>query len=166
MAKNRHMVLLGTILLGALLVTGCGGGEAKNGDTIKVQYKGTLEDGTIFDTSVGREPLEFILGDGKLIPGFEQAVVGMHVGELKTVTIPADEAYGPPRDDLVMTVERSQLPEGLEPEVGQQLDWRQEDGRIILVAVTDVDETTITIDANHPLAGKNLTFEIEIVEIE
>ena len=139
---------------------------ASDGDTVRVHYTGTLEDGTTFDTSVGREPLEFTLGEGKMIPGFEKAVYGLTVGKSKTVTIPAEEAYGPHRDDLVIVVEREQLPADLDPKVDQQLQMQQTDGRTAVVIVTDVSETTITVDANHPLAGKDLTFEIELVEIK
>ena len=139
---------------------------ASDGDTVRVHYTGTLEDGTTFDTSVGREPLEFTLGEGKMIPGFEKAIYGLKVGKSKTVTIPAEEAYGPHRDDLVIVVEREQLPADLDPKVDQQLQMQQTDGRTAVVIVTDVSETTITVDANHPLAGKDLTFEIELVEIK
>ncbi|MAF85055.1 MAG: peptidylprolyl isomerase [Dehalococcoidales bacterium] len=139
---------------------------AKDGDTVKVHYTGTLEDGTTFDTSVGREPLEFTLGEGRVIPGFEEAVKGMQVGQSKTVTIPPERAYGLRLDDLVLVIEREQLPENLDPEVGQQLQMQQADARTTVVVVTDVSETTITVDANHPLAGKGLTFEIELVEIK
>ena len=139
---------------------------AKDGDTVKVHYTGTLEDGTTFDTSVGREPLEFTLGEGRVIPGFEEVVKGMQVGQSKTVTIPPERAYGPRLDDLALVIEREQLPENLDPEVGQQLQMQQADARTTVVVVTDVSETTITVDANHPLAGKGLTFEIELVEIK
>jgi len=139
---------------------------ASDGDTVRVHYTGTLEDGTTFDTSVGREPLEFTLGEGKMIPGFEKAIYGLKVGKSKTVTIPAEEAYGPHRDDLVIVVEREQLPANLHPKVDQQLQMQQTDGRTAVVIVTDVSETTITVDANHPLAGKDLIFEIELVEIK
>jgi|TARA_B100000315_G_C14506251_1_gene554748 FKBP-type peptidyl-prolyl cis-trans isomerase 2 len=139
---------------------------AKDGDTVKVHYTGTLEDGTTFDTSVGREPLEFTLGEGRVIPGFEEVVKGMQVGQSKTVTIPPERAYGLRLDDLVLVIEREQLPENLDPEVGQQLQMQQADARTTVVVVTDVSETTITVDANHPLAGKGLTFEIELVEIK
>jgi len=158
-----------TLLSGIVLLTnGCNGDSAmaSSGDTVRVHYTGTLEDGTTFDTSVGREPLEFTLGEGKMIPGFEKAVYGLKVGKSKTVTIPAEEAYGPHRDDLVIIVEREQLPADLDPKVDQQLQMQQTDGRTAVVIVTDVSETTITVDANHPLAGKDLTFEIELVEIK
>ena len=156
-------------ILGILIMVGCKGGEevvmAKDGDTVKVHYTGTLEDGSVFDTSRDRESLEFILGSGSMIVGFDRAVNGMQVGEIKTVTIPADEAYGPHRDELVLIIERDRLPEGLEPIVGQQLEMSQPDGRTVIVVVTDVSEASITLDANHTLAGKDLTFEIELVEI-
>ena len=168
--KKTCMVLLGILLIGTVLVIGCTGEKnsaiAKDSDTVKVHYTGTLDDGTVFDTSIEREPLEFTLGEGMLIPGFEEAVKGMQVGQSKTVTIPAEEAYGPYLDDLIIVVERSQLPEGLDPEVGQVLEVTQEDGRTGVVTVIDVSETTITVDANHPLAGKDLTFEIKLVEIK
>ncbi len=115
---------------------------------------------------MGREPIELTLGKGQLIPGFEEAVKGMQVGQSKTITIPSERAYGTHLDDLVMVIEREQLPENLDPEIGQQLQMKQPDGRTIVVIVTDVSETTITVDANHPLAGKGLTFEIELVEIK
>ena len=161
------MVLLGVILpLVVILVGGCSGAvRAETGDTVKVHYTGTLEDGTVFDTSVGGEPLAFTLGQGLVIPGFEEAVTGLKVGESKTVDIPAEQAYGEYRDDLILVVPREQLPEGLEVEVGQQLQVSQADGSYIVVTITEVSETTITVDANHRLAGQNLTFEIELVEI-
>jgi peptidylprolyl isomerase len=168
--KKTCTVLLGILLLATVLVIGCTGGKnsatAKDSDTVKVHYTGTLDDGTVFDSSLEREPLEFKIGEGMLIPGFEEAVKGMQVGQSKTVTIPAAEAYGPHLDDLIIVVEREQLPEGLEPEVGQILEATQEDGRTDVVTVIDVSETTITVDANHPLAGKDLTFEIKLVEIK
>jgi len=139
---------------------------AKDGDTVKVHYTGTLDDGTVFDTSVEREPLEFTLGEGKVIPGFEKAVKGMKVGQSKTATIPVEKAYGPYRDDLVIAIERTQLPENLNPEVGQRLQMQQANGRLSVVIVTDVSEKTITVDANHPMAGKDLTFELKLVEVK
>ena len=138
---------------------------AKDGDTVNVHYTGKLEDGTVFDSSVEREPLEFTLGAGTIVPGFEEAVRGMQAGQSKTVTIPSQEAYGPRHDEMVLVIERTELPPELKPDVGQQLQMQQPDGRAVSVLVTDVSETTITIDANHPLAGKDLTFEIELLEI-
>ena len=154
------------MLLLAMLVTGCGDTQAKDGDTVKVHYTGSLEDGTVFDTSLEREPLEFTLGQGQLIPGFEQAVIGMKIGESKTVTIPAEQAYGPYNNELISVIDRDNLAEGLDPEVGQQLQTQQPDGQTIIVTVIEVSETSITVDANHPLAGKDLTFEIELIEIQ
>jgi len=139
--------------------------RAKYGDTVKVHYTGRLDDGTVFDTSANGEPLQFTIGSGQIIPGFEQAVVGMNPGESKTVKIPAEDAYGQRREDLIIEVEKSQLPEGLKPEVGLQLQSRQPDGRIVVLTIADMTESHVTLDANHPLAGKDLTFEIQLVEI-
>ena len=139
--------------------------RAKYGDTVKVHYTGRLDDGTVFDTSANGEPLQFTIGSGQIIPGFEQAVVGMNPGESKTVKIPAEDAYGQRREDLVLEIEKSQLPEGLKPEVGLQLQSRQPDGRIIVLTIADISESHVTLDANHPLAGKDLTFDIQLVEI-
>lgn len=166
----RNVGLLVIVLSGILLVTGCTGKEglamAKDGNTVKVHYTGKLDDGTIFDTSVEREPLEFTIGAGQIIPGFEEAVRRMQVGQVKTVTIPADEAYGPHNEDMVLVVERDKLPENLNPVVGQRLQKQQENGNMDVVVVTDFSDTTITLDANHPLAGKALKFEIELVEMK
>jgi len=164
--KNRYMVMLSILLIVAMLVSGCGGTQAKTGDTVKVHYTGTLKEGSVFDTSLDREPLEFTLGRGQLIPGFEQAVIGMTVGESKTVNIPVDQAYGPYNNELISVIDRDKLPEGMNPEVGQQLQAQQPDGQTRIVTVIDISETSITVDANHPLAGKDLTFEIELIEIE
>ncbi len=167
---KKLCVFVLVIILGVSSVTGCTGKEglpiAKDGDTVKVHYKGTLEDGSVFDTSRGGEPLEFILGGGNLIAGFDKAVDGMQVGEIKTVNIPAEEAYGPHRDELVLVIERGKLPENLEPSIGQQLQMSQPDGGTVIAVVTDVSEGSITVDTNHPMAGKDLTFEIELVEIK
>lgn len=139
--------------------------QAQTGQQVKVHYTGKLEDGTVFDSSRQREPLEFTLGQRQVIPGFDEAVEGMSVGETKTAHVPADKAYGPRRDDLVVDVPDEQLPESLEPQVGQKLQVRQPDGQVVDVAVTKVGDDGITIDANHPLAGKDLTFDIELVEV-
>jgi FKBP-type peptidyl-prolyl cis-trans isomerase 2 len=167
MTKKSYTALVSMILLVVMLVTGCSSAiqQAKTGDTVRVHYTGKLQDGTVFDTSVGSEPLEFTLGQSQVIPGFEQAVIGMQVGESKTVTIPVDQAYGPYYDDKVLEVERDELPDDLEPEVGMQLQMNQGDGGIVIVTITEVSETTIKIDANHPLAGQDLTFDIELVDI-
>jgi peptidylprolyl isomerase len=139
--------------------------HAKAGDHVKVHYTGRLSDGTIFDSSRDREPLEFTLGIGEVIPGFEQAVLGMEPGEVKTVTIPAEDAYGPRREDMIIEVSRDQVAPDLQLAIGQQLQLRLQDGRVIPVTVADLTEETVTIDANHPLAGEDLTFEIELVAI-
>lgn len=139
--------------------------KAKDGDTVKVHYTGTLENGEVFDTSQEREPLEFQLGQGQLIPGFEKAVIGMSEGDSTTVDIPSDEAYGEVREDLVITVPKDQLPEEVEPQVGMQLQVNQQNGQPIPVRVTEIKEEELVLDANHPLAGKDLKFEIELLEV-
>ncbi|PLX05593.1 MAG: peptidylprolyl isomerase [Marinilabiliales bacterium] len=133
-------------------------------DKIKVHYKGTLNDGQVFDTSEGKEPLEFQVGQGQLIKGFEDAVLGMGLEETKTVTISSDEAYGPVHDQLVKELMKKDLPEDIDPFVGQQLVAKQNEQEIIFRVIEVADET-FKVDANHPLAGKDLTFEITIVEI-
>lgn len=140
--------------------------QAKQGDTVSIHYTGRLDDGTVFDTSEDRDPLEFTLGEGKVIPGFESAVQGMEEGESKTTKIPSDEAYGERRDDLVLTVAREQLPNDLDPEVGQRLEMRAGDGQTFPVVISEVEGDTVEVDANHPLAGKDLTFDIELVAVD
>lgn len=137
--------------------------EADN--TVKVHYKGTLEDGQVFDSSENGEPLEFTLGGGKLIPGFENAVLGMSVEDIKTINIPFIEAYGPVFEEMKQEVNRSDLPGDLDVQVGMQLISKQQDGSEVVVTVSEVKDDTVIIDANHPLAGKDLTFEISLVEI-
>ncbi len=139
--------------------------QAKHGDTVKVHYTGKLPDGTIFDTSRNRHPLQFTIGKGQVISGFEQAVAGMNTGESRTTTIPVDQAYGPRRNDRIVTMERGQLPPGVDPRVGQRLELTQTDDQTMLVTVMAVTDTNITLDANHPLAGKELTFDLELVGI-
>ena len=139
--------------------------QAKSGDTVKIHYAGTLDDGTQFDSSTGREPFEFALGSGQVIPGFDNAVDGMAVGESKTVTIPVEEAYGERHDQLVQQVPKTSLPEDMKPEVGMQLQSQDPDGQMMNLVVTVVEEESITVDANHPLAGHALTFDIELIEV-
>jgi peptidylprolyl isomerase len=139
--------------------------QAKQGDTVKVHYTGRLADGSTFDSSAETEPLKFTLGTGQVIPGFEGAVVGMEPGDTKTTTIPAGEAYGPYDDDMLLEVERTQFPAEMDPQVGQRLQVRQADGETFSVVVAGVEAESITLDANHPLAGQDLTFEIRLVEI-
>lgn len=139
--------------------------QAKPGDSVKIHYSGTLDDGTPFDSSVGRDPLEFELGSGQVIPGFDRAVEGMSVGEQKTVNIPPEEAYGPHREQMVQEVPRTALPDDLEPKEGMALRAQQPDGRVIDLTVTAVGDDSITVDGNHPLAGQALNFTIELVAI-
>ena len=138
---------------------------AKNGDTVAVHYTGTLADGTVFDSSREREPLSFTVGEGQVIAGFNDAVNGMTVGESVTVTIPAEQAYGEYNEQFVINVPPADIPPEIEPEVGMELQLHQNDGGAIPVRVTDVSEEAVTLDANHPLAGQDLTFEIELVSI-
>ena len=140
--------------------------QAKQGDTVLVHYRGTLDDGSEFDSSAGTDPLSFTIGAGEVIPGFEQALEGMETGEKKTQHIPAAEAYGERRDELVFEVGREQMPEGNDIEVGDMLRVGFPDGSSANVQVTALDEQSVTLDANHPLAGKNLTFELELVKIQ
>jgi peptidylprolyl isomerase len=137
---------------------------AGTGDLVRVHYTGKLDDGSVFDSSAGRDPLQFRLGGGEVIPGFEQAVTGMSPGEERRVTIPADEAYGARREELVLVVSREELPAELEPKVGQQLQMSQ-DGQDFVVTISDVTEQDVVLDANHPLAGEDLTFELQLVDI-
>ena len=139
--------------------------QAKRGDTVRVHYTGRLEDGTVFDTSRNRNPLQFTLGNGQVIAGVENAITGMNIGESKTTVISMEQAYGPRRDDMIVTVKRDQLPSDLDAKVGQRLELTQVDNQTILVTVAHVTETSLTLDANHPLAGKTLTFDIELVGI-
>jgi peptidylprolyl isomerase len=138
---------------------------AKTGDSVKVHYTGKLTDGTIFDDSLNREPLEFTIGRNNLIAGFENAVLDMNVGEWKTVTIPPEQAYGPHMKEMVVEVERKLLPKDLAPVIGAQLQVSQEQGKEIVVSITKITGTHVTLDANHPLAGKDLVFEIKLVDI-
>ena len=167
--------------------------QAKSGDRVKVHYTGTLEDGSIFDTSEGSrgqrsdndvagecgcgsnpgsgcgghdgEPMEFVIGEGTLIPKFEAAVIGLEPGQNVKVTIPADEAYGQRAEEMVAVIERSEIPAEINPETGQQMEVILQDGTPMPVLVTEVTETAITLDANHPLAGYDLTFDIRLLEI-
>ena len=138
--------------------------QAAKGNNVKVHYKGLLEDGTVFDKSADGEPLEFSLGSGQVIPGFDEAVDGMKVGESKTVVIPVEKAYGPRNDEMIIQTPIDQVPPDLNPEVGMRLEMGGENGEILRVVVAEVTETHITLDANPPLAGKELTFELELVD--
>ena len=145
--------------------------QAKQGDTVRVHYTGRLTSGEVFDSSEGSNdgsecaPLEFTIGGQQVIPGFEAGVLGLAPGEAKTVTIPVDLAYGPHNPDMVAVVPRDQVPPHIEVALGSQLELTQEDGEAFNVIITDVTDTTITLDANHPLAGRELIFDLKLVEI-
>lgn len=139
--------------------------QPKKGDTVQVHYTGKLDDGTVFDTSEEREPLQFTLGAEQVIPGFEEAVSDMDVGEKKSVTIPVNKAYGPRQDEMVFLVPQEQFPEDIEPQEGQQLQLQHPSGQTLVAVVTDVSQQGVTLDANHPLAGQDLTFDLELVGI-
>ena len=139
--------------------------KVKDNDKVKVHYTGKFKDGQVFDSSLEREPLEFEVGKGQMIPGFEKAVVGMEKGEKKEVNLSPDEAYGEKREELTQEINKDQLPEDLEPKVGMQLQSKTPDGKEFRVTVAEVKDEAIVIDANHPLAGKDLVFEIELVDI-
>lgn len=140
-------------------------GKAKNGDTVKVHYTGKLKNGEVFDTSKEREPLEFTVGSGNIMPGVEQGVVGMDVGDTKTLEIQPEQAFGLRREELVVEVSKADLPNHITPQVGQQLQMRQPEGKPIHLIVTEMNEDSVTLDANHPLAGHALFFDLELVEI-
>lgn len=139
--------------------------QAKHGDTVRVHYTGTFDDGTIFDSSAEREPLQFTIGSGQVIPGFDNAVLNMTLGEKKKVNIPADQAYGPRAEELVAEIGRDRLPADLEVEIGQQLQVGLADGGQTVVLIVDLNDETVTLDANHPMAGMDLNFELELIEI-
>ncbi len=139
--------------------------QVKKGDTIKVHYHGKLVDGTTFDSSEGREPLEFEVGSGMVIPGFDEGVTGMSIGEKKTVLIPAEEAYGPKQEDMVMEFPRDRFPADMVPEKGMQLNMSNGEGQNFPVVIVEVKDDVVILDANHPLAGQDLTFDLELVAI-
>jgi peptidylprolyl isomerase len=139
--------------------------KAKAGDRVRVHYTGSLEDGTIFDSSSGSEPMEFTIGEGILIPGFENAVIGMNEGDSKTASILPEDAYGDHIEELVVVVERSQIPSHVKPEVGMVLKATSDEGMVTPFIITEVTEDAVILDGNHPLAGKRLIFEIELLEI-
>ncbi|TVZ28408.1 FKBP-type peptidyl-prolyl cis-trans isomerase SlpA [Gillisia sp. Hel_I_86] len=140
--------------------------QVKEKDTVKVHYTGKLADGQVFDSSEGKDPIEFTLGQGQLIPGFENGLIDMKLNEKKTINIPVQEAYGEPRKELVQEVEKSQLPPEITPEVGMGLVSKGPDGQEMNLLVAEVKEDTIVVDGNHPLAGKDLIFDLEVVEIK
>ena len=139
--------------------------QAEAGDRVKINFTGKLEDGSVFANTADSEPLEFQLGEGRIIPGVEKAVEGMNVGESKTVKVPPEQAYGRRLDELVEEVGRDKFPKDIELQVGQKFDVPQQEGQPMVVRVVDVSEQTVTLDGNHPLAGRDLTFELELIEI-
>ncbi|MDR9456240.1 MAG: peptidylprolyl isomerase [Salegentibacter sp.] len=141
--------------------------QVKQNDTVKVHYTGKLTDGQVFDSSVERgEPIEFTMGEGQLIPGFEKGLIDMKVNEKKTINISKEEAYGEPREELIQEVPKSQLPEEIKPEVGMGLVSKSPDGQEMNLVVKEVKDESIVVDGNHPLAGKDLVFDLEVVEIK
>ncbi|MBN7787503.1 peptidylprolyl isomerase [Ponticoccus gilvus] len=139
--------------------------QVKSGDTVRIHYTGTLTDGSTFDSSAGRDPLEFTVGSGQIIPGLDKAMPGMAVGEKKQVTVPADEAYGQPNPQAQQAVPRAEIPDHIPLDLGTQLQVQTPDGQAMQVTVVQVTDQEVTLDANHPLAGKDLTFDIELIEI-
>ena len=140
--------------------------QVKKGDKVKVHYHGKLTNGDTFDTSEGREPLSFEVGSGMVIKGFDDGVTGMEVGEKKTINIPVDEAYGPSNPEMIVKMPKDRFPEDLEVEVGLPLMMSDQNGQQFQVVVKEIDEEGVTLDANHPLAGQDLVFDLELVEIE
>ncbi|PSQ85861.1 MAG: peptidylprolyl isomerase [Bacteroidetes bacterium QH_2_63_10] len=138
--------------------------KANEGDEVQVHYTGKLEDGTIFDSSED-EPLSFTIGENRVIPGFEEAVTGMEPGDSKTTEVEPERAYGEHREDMVMEMDRDQIPGEVDPEVGQQLQLRLENGQTVPVLITALGDDSVTIDANHPLAGRKLIFDIEVINV-
>ncbi|HEV2514457.1 MAG TPA: peptidylprolyl isomerase [Devosia sp.] len=139
--------------------------QAKVGDVVRINYTGRLTDGTQFDTSAGKRPLEFTIGEGQVIKGLEAEVAGMAPGDKNTVTIPSDQAYGAHRPEAVQSLDRSKLPAGIDAKVGTQLQARTSDGNLLPITIVDLDDKSVKVDANHPLAGKDLIFDVELVEI-
>jgi FKBP-type peptidyl-prolyl cis-trans isomerase 2 len=139
--------------------------QVKSGDTVKVHYHGRLTDGTTFDSSEGRDPLEFEVGSGMVIKGFDEGVMGMQPGEKKTVDIPVNDAYGPKNPEMIIDFPRNQFPEGMNPEVGMRLNLNNAEGEIFPVVISSVEDESVKLDGNHPLAGEDLIFDLELVEI-
>jgi len=139
--------------------------QAQPGDIVRVHYTGRFDDNSVFDTSEGREPLEFTIGEGQVIEGFDQAVIGLEPGQAVTVRIEPEDAYGIRREQLIFVIDRVELPPDLDPQLNQRFQMRNDAGQELVVTVTDVSENNITFDGNHPLAGQALTFDIRLVEI-
>jgi len=139
--------------------------QVKNGNTVKIHFTGKLENGEVFDTSLAREPMEFQVGNGDVMPGLEEGIVGMAVGDTKTIEILPEQGFGDKLEDLVVEVMKGVLPESVTPEVGQQLQVSKAEGEVIVVTIVDMSDDTVTLDANHPLSGHTLFFDVELVEI-
>ena len=139
--------------------------QVKSGDTVRVHYHGKLTDGSTFDSSEGRDPLEFTVGSGQVIKGFDDAMIDMHPGEKKTVSIPVDQAYGHRNDDMMMEYPKTEFPADMTPQIGMELHMSDNMGNVFPVVIAEVNDETVLLDANHPLAGQDLTFEIELVSI-
>ncbi len=139
--------------------------QAKDGDRVKVHYTGTFADGTVFDSSFDEDPFEFVIGEQSVLPGFENAIIGMNEGETKVVTVLPEEGYGKYDRNLIVDIERSHMPEDIDLQIGKILEFHADDGAVALVTIRDITETKVTLDGNHPLAGKELTFEIKLLEI-
>ncbi|MDN3620356.1 peptidylprolyl isomerase [Polaribacter undariae] len=140
--------------------------QVKANNTVKVHYTGKLSDGQVFDTSEGKEPIEFVLGQGQLIPGFEQGLIDMKVNEKKTITIAKEEAYGEVNDQLIQEIDRANLPQDMEPKVGMGLVSKSPEGQEMNLMIVEVKDKSVVIDGNHPLAGRDLVFDLEVVEIK
>jgi FKBP-type peptidyl-prolyl cis-trans isomerase 2 len=140
--------------------------EVKPGDKVRIHYTGTLEDGTTFDSSEGRDPLEFTVGSGEIIPGLDNALPGMSTGETKTVEVPCADAYGERNPDAMQAIPRAQVPDNIPLEIGTRLQLQTPQGQVMPVTVTEVSEEEVVLDANHPLAGQDLTFAIELVSVD
>lgn len=147
------------------MLSACGSAVAEDGDTVRVDYTLSLSDGTVYQTTVGNQPLEFIIGKGSMLADFEEAVIGMKAGESKTITIVAADAYGEYREDLIITIKRSQIQGGEDVKAGDYLTVTNSEGRTSRVKVIDVSDSNVTIDTNHPLAGEDLTFKIDLLKI-
>lgn len=139
--------------------------KAKPGDTVKVHYKGFLADGSLFDSSIGKEPFEFTIGRKMVLPGFENTVIGMNEGDTRTLTIAAEDAYGHRREDLIVTISRSRIPPNTKPQLGSVMQVHLKEGEVMNVTIIDITDDTIMLDGNHPLAGKDLTYHIELLEV-
>jgi peptidylprolyl isomerase len=140
--------------------------QAQHGNKVKVHYTGKLDDGSVFDSSEGREPLEFTVGEGQVIPGFEEGIVGMEPGDAKTLNVPPEQAYGPHRPEGVFEIDRAEIPPTIPLQEGMRLQANQQGGRTVELTVVEFDDSKVKLDSNHPLAGRELTFEIQLVDVE